>query len=44
MKNELTINFNNKNYTAIYNKQTGYYEINLIAPETGGIYETEIKL
>ena len=43
MKNELTINFNNKNYTAIYNKQTGYYEINLIAPETGGIYETEIK-
>lgn len=36
---ELTITFNNQEYTLIYNPQTGYYEIELTAPETGGIYE-----
>lgn len=40
--NEMTINFNGKNYIAKYNEQTGYYEVNLEAPEIGGIYETEI--
>ena len=39
--NELTITFNNEDYTLIYNEQTGYYEIELTAPETGGIYEVE---
>lgn len=36
---ELTITFNNQEYTLTYNPQTGYYEIELTAPETGGIYE-----
>ena len=39
--NELTINFNNQDYTLIYNEQTGYYEIELTAPVKGGIYEIE---
>ena len=40
--NEMTINFNGQDYIAEYNEQTGYYEVNLEAPEIGGIYETEI--
>ena len=40
--NEMTINFNEKNYIAKYNEQTGYYEVNLEAPEIGGIYEADI--
>ena len=39
--NELTINFNNKNYNVNYNPQTGYYEVDLEAPSTGGIYNVE---
>lgn len=38
----MTINFNEKNYIAKYNEQTGYYEVNLEAPEIGGIYEADI--
>ena len=34
----MTINFNGENYAAKYNNQTGYYEVDLQAPETGGIY------
>lgn len=41
--NEMTINFNGQNYIAKYNKQTGYYEVNLTAPEQGGIYEVNIS-
>lgn len=41
--NEMTINFNKKNYIAKYNEQTGYYEINLEASEAGGIYEADIR-
>ena len=41
--NELTINFNGENYVAKYNKQTGYYEINLEAPKEGGIYHANIN-
>ena len=40
--NEMTIKFNDVDYIAKYNKQTGYYELDLTAPEIGGIYETEI--
>lgn len=39
---EMTINFNGENYIATYNKQTGYYEVNLKAPNEGGIYKSEI--
>lgn len=41
--NELTIKFNEQNYLAKYNKQSGYYEVDLQAPEIGGIYNTDIK-
>lgn len=43
MKSEMTINFNNQNYVANYNKQTGYYEVDLIAPLVGGIHNADIK-
>lgn len=39
---EMTINFNGHNYTATYNEQTGYYEVQITAPNTGGIYQVEI--
>ncbi len=41
--NELTIHFNEQDYIATYNKQTGYYEVNLQAPQVGGIYEANVK-
>lgn len=40
--NNITIKFDGQDYIAIYNKQTGYYEVNLIGPEIGGIYNTDI--
>ena len=39
---EVTIIFNGQNYTATYNEQSGYYEVEITAPNTGGIYQTEI--
>lgn len=42
MDSSLTVNFNGQLYTAIYNAQTGYYEVELNAPETGGIYTADI--
>lgn len=41
--NDLTIKFNNQNYIATYNKQTGYYEVDLTAPQIGGIHDVNIK-
>lgn len=43
MKNEMTVTFNDETYIATYNPQTGYYEVNLTAPETGGIYTADIS-
>ena len=40
---ELTINYNEKNYNVSYNEASGYYEIELLAPETGGVYDVEIN-
>ena len=40
--NELTITFNNQTYIAKYNPQTGYYEVEITAPQTGGIYNADI--
>lgn len=42
MKN-LTVKFNNIDYTAKYNKQTKYYEIDLKSAEIGGIYSANVK-
>ena len=43
MSNSMTINFNNKNYIANYNNQTGYWEVELEAPEIGGVYNANIE-
>ncbi len=43
MENQLTVSFNNQNYIATYNPQTGYYELELTAPKTGGIYTADIE-
>ena len=43
MENQLTVSFNNQNYIATYNSQSGYYEVELKAPETGGIYVVDIN-
>ena len=43
MENQLLVTFNNKNYVATYNEQTGYYELELTAPDIGGIYTAEIE-
>ena len=40
--NQLIIRFNNQNYVANYNVQTGYWELTLEAPDVGGIYNVEI--
>lgn len=41
--NDMTINFNGDDYIAKYNEQTGYYEVELQAPEIGGIYNANIR-
>lgn len=41
--NEMTIKFNNQTYNVSYNDQTGYYEVDLQAPQTGGIYNVEAE-
>lgn len=38
----VTITFNDQDYAAYYNEQTGYYEVEITAPNIGGIYEAEI--
>ena len=42
MENQVTIKFNNQNYNLIYNSQSGYYEIDLQAPDAGGAYDIDI--
>lgn len=42
MKNELIVRFNEQDYIAFYNSQSGYYELELKAPDTGGIYNADI--
>lgn len=40
--NNMTINFNRQDYLAVYNNQTGYYEVDITAPSVGGIYNADI--
>lgn len=40
--NNMTINFNGQDYLAVYNEQTGYYEVDITAPSVGGIYNADI--
>ena len=42
-KNQVIVNFNNENYVMTYNNQTGYFELELQAPSTGGIYIADIN-
>ena len=39
---DLTINYNGQDYNASYNEASGCYEIELLAPATGGVYSLEI--
>lgn len=39
---ETKVTFNNKEYTAIYNKDTGYFEVELEKVNIGGIYNTNL--
>lgn len=40
---DLTIEYNGTTYNVEYNEQSGYYEIELQAPSTGGIYPIDIE-
>lgn len=40
---QVTVNFNNENYIMTYNPQSDYYELELTAPETGGIYTANVE-
>lgn len=42
-QNQVIVNFNNENYVMTYNNQTGYFELELQAPDTGGIYAADIS-
>ena len=42
MENQVTIKFNNQDYNLIYSSQSGYYEIDLQAPDVGGVYGIDI--
>ena len=39
----MKITFNGNEYNANYNSQSGYYELELTAPTTGGVYNAEIE-
>lgn len=39
---DLTIKYENQEYNVPYNKESGYYEIELDTPQNGGIYPIEI--
>lgn len=41
--NNVTINFNNENYLAKYNKQTGYFEVDINSPNIGGLFKAEVN-
>lgn len=41
--NEMTVRFDGKNYIATRNKESGFFELKLEAPLTGGIYDLDIK-
>lgn len=40
---DLKVTFNNTEYTPVYNSETGFYELKLNAPATGGVYTAEIE-
>lgn len=40
---QVVVNFNNQNYIATYNPQTDYYELDITAPEVGGIYTANVE-
>lgn len=42
MENQVTVNFNNQEFTATYNPQTDYYEVEITAPDVGGVYIADI--
>lgn len=43
MANIVTVKFNNNVYNTVYNEDTDEYEVEMTAPEIGGIYNAEIS-
>lgn len=43
MENQVTVNFNNQEFTATYNPQTDYYEVEITAPDVGGVYIADVR-
>lgn len=41
---QFLVSFNGDDYLATYNPQTGYYEVEIQAPNTGGIYTAEYTI
>ena len=41
--NDMTVFLNGHSYTPVYNAQSGYYELELTAPQTGGVYRADIE-
>lgn len=41
-KNQVIVTFDSQNYVMTYNSQSGYYELEVEAPEIGGIYNAKI--
>lgn len=38
----VNVQFNGQSYTAVYNSQTGYYEVDITSPSNGGVYLADI--
>lgn len=39
----MNIKFNGVTYVAILNEQSGYYELEIVAPSTGGVYQADLE-
>lgn len=39
---DVSIEFNGQTYNAVYNNETGYYEVDLVSPSVGGIYPVDV--
>ena len=42
-QNQVIVEFNGENYVMNYNNQTDYFELEIKAPDVGGIYDTVIR-
>ena len=42
-QNQVIVEFNGENYAMSYNNQTGYFELEIKAPDTGGVYDAVVR-